>query len=103
MDIGGDCGIVLVLVMIVMAVARVAALIRISIFVCVFGGICSNCGFVGNSGLVLLVAAVAMVADVGWSIFMNCILIVGNFGIASGGGVINGCCGSSLAHYHNHH
>ena len=44
MDIGGDCGIVLVVVMIVTAVTRVAALIRINIFVCVFGGICSNCG-----------------------------------------------------------
>ena len=48
MDIGGDCGIVLVVVMIVMAVARMAALIRIILFYCVFGGgiggIYSNCG-----------------------------------------------------------
>ena len=48
MDIGGDCGIVLVVVMIVTAVARVAALIRINLFYCVFGGgicvICSICG-----------------------------------------------------------
>ena len=32
--------------------------------------------------------------------FINCILIVGIFGIVSGGGVIIGCCGSSLAHHH---
>ena len=48
MDIGGDCGIVLVVVMIAMAVARVEALIRINLFYCVFGGgiccICNNCG-----------------------------------------------------------
>ena len=48
MDIGGDCGIVLLVLMIVTAVARVAALIRINLFYCVFGGgicgICSNCG-----------------------------------------------------------
>ena len=47
MDISGDCGIVVV-VMIVMAVTRVAALIRINLFYCEFcGGICgigSNCG-----------------------------------------------------------
>ena len=37
MDIGGDCGIVLVVMMIVTAVARVAALIRINLsFVVVF-------------------------------------------------------------------
>ena len=46
MDIGGDCGIVLVIVMIAVAVARVASLIRINLFYCVFGGgiggICSN-------------------------------------------------------------
>ena len=38
MDIGGDCGTVGVVVMMVMAVARVAALIRINLFNCVFGG-----------------------------------------------------------------
>ena len=48
MDIGGDCGIVLVVVMIVTAVARVAAFIRVNLFYCVFGGvICSNCGGIG--------------------------------------------------------
>ena len=50
MDIGGDCGIVLLVLMIVTAVARVAALIRINLFYCVFGGgicgICSNCGVI---------------------------------------------------------
>ena len=48
MDIGGDCGIVLVVVMIATAVARVAVFIRINLFYRVFGGgiccICSNCG-----------------------------------------------------------
>ena len=51
----------------------------------------------------LLVAAVVIVADVVWSIFINCILIGDIFGIVSGGGVIIGCCGSSLAHHHHHH
>ena len=48
MDICGDCGIVLVVVMIVTAGARVAALTMNYLFYCVFGGgicgICSNCG-----------------------------------------------------------
>ena len=45
MDIGSDCDIVLVVVMIVTAVARVSALIRINLFYCVFGGgICGICG-----------------------------------------------------------
>ena len=48
MDFGCDCGIVLVVVIIVTAVARVAALIRINLFYCVFGGgifgIRNNCG-----------------------------------------------------------
>ena len=47
-NIGGDCGIVLVVMIIVTAVARVAALIRINLFYCVFVsgifGISSNCG-----------------------------------------------------------
>ena len=43
MDIDGDCGIVLVVVMIVTAVARVAALIRINLYYFVLGGgICGN-------------------------------------------------------------
>ena len=50
MDIGGDCGIVLVVVMIVTAVARVAALIRINLFYCVFGGgICGICIICGGN------------------------------------------------------
>ena len=52
----------------------------------------------------LLVAAVFIVADVVWSIFINCILIVGIYGIVNGGAVIIDCCGSSsLAHPNNHH
>ena len=51
----------------------------------------------------LLVAAVVLVADVVWCIFINCILIVGIFGIVSSGGIIIGCCGFPLAHHHNHH
>ena len=47
MDIGGDWGLVGVMVMMVTAVARMAALIRINLFNCVFGGgicgICSIC------------------------------------------------------------
>ena len=58
MDVGGDCGTVGVVVIMVTAVARVAALIRINLFNCVFGGgiccICSNCGgiccFASGSG-----------------------------------------------------
>ena len=49
MDIGSDCDIVLVVVMIVTAVAKVAALIRINLFYCVFGGgICGNCTISGG-------------------------------------------------------
>ena len=49
MDIGGDCGTVGVVVMMVTAVARVAALIRINLFNCVFGGgICGNCSISGG-------------------------------------------------------
>ena len=48
MDIGVDCGIFLVVVMIVTAGARVTALFRINLFYFVFGGgicgICSICG-----------------------------------------------------------
>ena len=44
MDVGGDCGTVGVVVIMVTAVARVAALIRINLFNCVFGGgICGIC------------------------------------------------------------
>ena len=38
MDIGGNCGLVGVIVMTVTADARIAALIRINLFNCVFGG-----------------------------------------------------------------
>ena len=48
----------------------------------------------------LLVAGVVIVADVVWSIFINCMLGGGICGIVSGGGVIIGCSGSALAHHH---
>ena len=47
MDIDGDCGIVLVVVMIVTAVARVSALIRINLYYFVLsGGICGICSVI---------------------------------------------------------
>ena len=51
----------------------------------------------------LLVAAVVIVADVVWSIFINCILIGGIFGIVSGGCDKIGYFGFFLVHHHNHH
>ena len=50
----------------------------------------------------LLVAGVVTVADVVWSIFINCSLTGGIFGIVSGSGVIIDCCGSSLVHHHHY-
>ena len=50
-----------------------------------------------------MVVAVVIVAVVVWSIFVNFTLVDGIFGIVSGGGVIIGCSGSSLAHHHYHH
>ena len=48
MDIGSDCCIVGVVVVLVMAVSRVASLIRGNLFTCMFGGgfcgLCSICG-----------------------------------------------------------
>ena len=38
MDIGGNCGLVGLMVMMGTAVARIAALVRINLFNCVFGG-----------------------------------------------------------------
>ena len=51
----------------------------------------------------LLVAAVVIVADVVWSIFINCILIGGIFGIVSDGCDKIAYFGFSLVHHHNHH
>ena len=50
MDIGGDCGTVGVAVIMLTAVARVAALIRINLYNCVFdGGICGLCSIFGGT------------------------------------------------------
>ena len=51
----------------------------------------------------VLGAAVVIVAVGVWSVFINCMLVAGICGIVSGGGVIIGCCGSTLAHHHQHH
>ena len=77
MDIGGNCGTAGIMVMMVTAVARVAALIEINLFNCVFGG--GICGI--------------------------CIICGGNCCVASGSGSDskNYYGGSSLSHHHYYH